>query len=57
VVVGHLPFLVKVAALLVAGDQDAIFSSFRPGTAVCLERTDSGRWTINWMIRPELLTA
>jgi phosphohistidine phosphatase len=57
VVVGHLPFLERLVALLVVGNQDELVSSFRPGTALCLERTGPGQWTIAWMIRPELLTA
>jgi len=55
-VVGHLPFLAKLVAHLVVGDQDKLVSSFQPGTIVCLERLELKRWTIAWKIRPELLT-
>lgn len=52
-VVGHLPFMDRLVALLVGGGSGGIVG-FRPGSLVCLERAD-GAWTIAWMIRPELL--
>ena len=57
-VVGHLPFMGRLAAYLVAGSEDAEFAAFQPGTVVCLERADGdggGGWTLAWMVRPELL--
>ncbi len=54
--VGHLPFMAKLAALLVAGDAEAALLDYRPGSVLCLERDDSGSWRIAWMLRPELLT-
>ena len=53
--VGHLPFMAKLAGRLVAGDEDAGVVAFRPGTIVCLERGDQRRWAIAWMIRPDML--
>ena len=56
-VVGHLPFLGRLATLLVApGCGDEPVAAFLPGSVVCLERCDeAGVWRIAWMIRPELL--
>ena len=54
-VVGHLPFMDRLVARLVAGREDAGVAAFEPGTMVCLERAEAGAWTIAWMIRPELL--
>ncbi len=60
-VVGHLPFMGRLAAYLVAGSEDADVAAFRPGTVVCLERADGGEdgggggWTLAWMVRPERL--
>jgi phosphohistidine phosphatase len=54
-VVGHLPFMAKLATLLVSDRTDPPIVGFTPGTVLCLEHTDSGDWQINWMLRPELL--
>jgi len=53
--VGHLPFMARLASRLVAGREDAGVVAFQPGSVLCLERTDQQRWTIAWMVRPELL--
>jgi phosphohistidine phosphatase len=53
--VGHLPFMAKLASRLVAGREEAGMFAFQPGTIVCLERGDRPRWTIAWMIRPDML--
>ena len=54
-VVGHLPFMAKLVSRLVTGRDDAGVVAFQPGAIVCLERSDQGRWTILWMIAPELV--
>jgi len=54
-VVGHLPFMASLVAQLATGREDAEPTAFTPGTAVCLERTQTNVWVIAWMIRPELL--
>ena len=51
--VGHLPYLAKLADRLVVGREDAGVVAFRPGSVLCLERTGQGRWTIVWMATPE----
>ena len=62
--VGHLPFMDRLASRLVAGSEEANVAAFRPGTVVCLERADGdqdgeegdgGGWALAWMVRPELL--
>ena len=55
VVVGHLPFMGKLAARLVSGRDDLDAVAFRPGGMVCLERAEGAAWTIAWMLHPELL--
>jgi phosphohistidine phosphatase len=52
--VGHLPFMAKLASRLVAGRDDAGVVAFQPGSVLCLGR-DQQRWTITWMVRPDLL--
>jgi phosphohistidine phosphatase len=54
-VVGHLPFLARLVALLVTGDPDREVVGYRPGSVVCLERGTGDGWTVRWMLRPELL--
>ena len=54
-IVGHLPFLAKLVAHLVVGDEARLLVAFQPGTVVCLEHVGGTRWVIDWMIRPELL--
>ena len=52
---GHMPFMGRLAALLLAGKGESIIVAFQPGSAVCLERAVTGTWVMNWMLRPELL--
>jgi len=52
--VGHLPFLSRLAGLLVAGDPAIEVVRFQMGGAVCLQREGS-RWTVRWAVTPDLL--
>jgi phosphohistidine phosphatase len=52
--VGHLPFMARLTSRLIAGREDAGVVAFRPGSVLCLERTEQRAWTIAWMLRPEL---
>lgn len=52
---GHLPFLGRLASLLLASDPDRVMLAFQPGSMVCLERDTAGHWVLLWMLRPELL--
>ena len=54
-VVGHLPFLGKLAALLVTGNEEREIVEFHFGSVVCIEQRDDGKWRVAWMIRPALL--
>jgi phosphohistidine phosphatase len=54
-VTGHLPFLSRLVARLVAGDPEHEIVGFLPGSVVCLERRDVNRWILLWMLRPDLL--
>lgn len=55
--VGHLPFMGRLVALLVSGQPHDDVVSFTPGSVVCLERAGAGRWSIAWMLRPQLLNS
>jgi len=54
-IVGHLPFLEHFVAHLITGNKNAVFTTYTPGTVICLEYHDDNRWTLNWMMSPELL--
>ncbi len=52
--VGHLPYMQRLAGLLVCGDPQREAIHFRNGGVVCLERRESG-WSILWQTNPSLL--
>ena len=52
-IVGHLPFLSKLASLLLTGSESANTVTFKQGGIVCLSHTDE-KWQIEWMVTPEL---
>jgi phosphohistidine phosphatase len=54
-IVGHLPFLAKLASLLLTGLESAESVAFKQGGIVCLGRTDENRWQVQWMVTPDLL--
>jgi len=55
VIVGHLPFLNKLASLLLAGSESAEMVAFKNGGIVCLNRSETNQWQVDWMITPELI--
>jgi len=54
-IAGHLPFLGRLAMLLLTGDPEPPILAFQPGSAALLERDGDGRWSLQWLLRPELL--
>lgn len=54
--VGHLPFLGRLASLMLGGNPQQEFVRFRNGGLVGLVREEE-RWTIACVIPPELVTA
>ncbi len=55
VLVGHLPHLARLAALLITGDQEKSVINFKMGGMVCLRRMAAGPWAVEWMIIPEII--
>ncbi len=53
-IVGHLPFLGKLAGRLLAGVESKNVVAFRQGGVVCLQRSED-HWQVAWMVTPELL--
>lgn len=54
-IVGHLPHLSKLATHLLTVDEIKDVVTFRMASISCLERNESGGWTIRWMITPEII--
>jgi phosphohistidine phosphatase len=54
-IVGHMPFLSKLASLLLTGSESANTVAFKQGGIVCLNRTEDNNWQIEWMVTPENL--
>jgi phosphohistidine phosphatase len=54
-IAGHLPHLGKLASLLISGDEEVPVVGFQQGGIVCLERDEEGRWSVAWMLVPEIL--
>lgn len=54
-IVGHLPFLSKLASALIANSESADVVTFQQGGIVCLERNKGLAWSMRWMVIPELL--
>ncbi len=58
--IGHLPFLSRLASVLLVGDAERTLLRFRMGGVVCLATDSSGAgetaggWLVAWMLTPEL---
>jgi len=52
--VGHLPFMDRLAGLLVTGDPDRSVVRFRVSGIVCLEGAGND-WAVKWVVTPELV--
>jgi len=51
--VGHLPFLKRLAGLLVTGDSDCPVVQLRNASVVCVTR-EGDRWLVAWILTPEM---
>ena len=54
-IVGHQPFLGKLASLLVTGSEQANAVAFRNAGIVCLARLNGRQWQVEWIVTPELI--
>ena len=54
-IVGHLPFLQKLASLALFNSESPGIIGFRQGGVVCLERKETGAWELIIAIPPDLL--
>ena len=53
-VVGHLPFLEKLASLLTTDNEKTRTVIFRYGAVVCLQQREDGGWGVRWILTPEM---
>lgn len=53
--VGHLPHLGRLAAMLLCGDRDRSVINFQMGGVVRLRRLEAGPWAVDWMIVPDII--
>ncbi len=53
--VGHLPNLSKLAALLLCQDDTKTVVAFQMGGLVCLGRDEMENWALRWMVTPEIV--
>jgi len=54
VLVGHMPFMSKLVAHLVAGDENIEVVTFKPGAIACVEKDEKNGWHIVWMLCPDI---
>lgn len=53
--VGHLPFMNRLFCRLFGVDEDNPMLAFEAAGAACLERYESGKWFLHWMVVPRIL--
>ena len=54
-IVSHMPFVSKLASLLLTGREFADTVAFRQGGIVALSSSKENQWQIEWMVVPDLL--
>lgn len=54
-IVGHLPFVGKLASAVIAGNEDAEAVLFSQGGIVCIEKPEGRNGAVAWMLIPDLL--
>ena len=52
--VGHLPFMGRLASLMLTGEATMEAVRFTPGTILGMSRTDAG-WRLEVMVRPDMV--
>jgi len=53
-IVGHLPFLERLASFLLCGDESTRLILFRHGGIVCLVQKEDRAWAVGWILVPEM---
>jgi phosphohistidine phosphatase len=50
--VGHLPYLSILSALLISGDRGNGLVEFEAGSVACIQRSEDGSWQLKWKAAP-----
>jgi phosphohistidine phosphatase len=53
--VGHLPFVSRLAARLLTGGEERSLLKFVPSSVLCLEQDIEGDWRVSYFITPDQL--
>lgn len=53
--VGHMPFLGKLASLMCNNRNGQDIILFKPGSMACFEKIEYKQWIITWVINPTLM--
>ncbi len=53
--VGHMPHMAKLSALILCGPTDKKAIEFEMGCIVCLHRDDDQTWSIDWIVKPKII--
>jgi phosphohistidine phosphatase len=53
--VGHLPHLARLAAILLSGNKERTVINFQMAGVVRLRRMEAGQWAVDWMLVPEII--
>jgi phosphohistidine phosphatase len=51
--VGHLPFMERLAGFMLTGQASQAVIEFSKGSIVCLEKTN-GPWRVTWILTPQI---
>jgi len=55
IIVGHLPHLKKLSSYLLTGEANNDIIDFKNAGVVCMDRDNSGKWIIVWIIIPDII--
>lgn len=53
--VGHLPYMSKIASYLLNGDKKTDIVNFKNSGVVCLSTHENGEWELEWAVTPDIL--
>lgn len=53
--VGHMPFMGKLAGQLINKNANQDVVAFHKGTILCLEHTGNAEWVIDWVLHPGIM--
>ena len=55
-IVGHLPHLSKLSDFLLTGETNYEVIRFKMGGVICMEKDQEGKWSLQWMVTPDIIS-